>query len=329
MKHFDTIDEDLLVKYLVNETNEEETLMVEHWIQASDENKKQFEQFLLIWEQSLQLATPTPIKVDDAWMRMQQRMKPTGNKTTVAPIKAFNKNWLRVAAAIIIVVCAGWLGYVLVAKNNVEQIASVTIASANKVITDTLPDGSVITVNKNSKVSYPSTFKGNSREVALNGEAFFKVTPNKDKPFIIHVNDVTVRVVGTSFNIKSENGKTEVIVETGIVQVIKNTHTIRLLPKEKVITQWKDSTLAKDTVQDELYNYYRSKEFICNNTPLQSLVETLNEAYNTNIIIENDTLKDLPITTVFKDESLDNILAVISETFKIKIEKTGNQIILR
>ncbi len=329
MKPYNTIDEDLLVKYLVNETNDEETLIVENWIQASDENKKQFEQSFLIWEQSLQLATPARVNVDDAWMHMQERIEKGGNGTSKVPVQLFSKSWLRIAAAIILVVCVGWLSYVLVSKNSGKHIVAVTVASVNKVVTDTLPDGSVITVNKNSTLSYPSKFKGDTREVALNGEAFFKITPNKEKPFIIHVNDVMVRVVGTSFNIKSENGKTEIIVETGIVQVIKNNHTVRLLPKEKAVTLWKDSTLEKDTVEDQLYRYYRSKEFFCNNTPLHSLVETLNEAYNVNIIIENDTLKDLPITTVFKGESLDNILAVISETFKINIEKTGNQIILR
>jgi transmembrane sensor len=326
---YNTIDEDLLVKYLANDTTDEETFMVENWIQASDENKKQFEQFLLIWEQSLQLTAPISVNVDDAWMRMQQRIKKEVIGIMAVPVRSFSKSWLRIAAAIIIVVCVGGLTYVLDSKNSGEQIVAVKVASVNNVVTDTLPDGTVITVNKNSTLSYPSKFKGDTREVALNGEAFFKVTPDKEKPFIIHVNDVIVRVVGTSFNIKSENGKTEVIVETGIVQVTKNKHTVRLLPKEKSVTQWRDSTLAKDTVQDQLYSYYRSKEFICNNTPLHSLVETLNEAYNVHIIIENDALKDLPITTVFKGESLDNILAVISETFKINIEKTGNQIILR
>ena len=56
-----------------------ETSMVENWIQASDENKKQFEQLLLIWEQSLQLANPASVNVDDAWMRMQQRIRQEGN----------------------------------------------------------------------------------------------------------------------------------------------------------------------------------------------------------------------------------------------------------
>ena len=329
MKQFDTIEEGLLVKYLVNETTNEETLEVENWIGASDENKKQFEQFLLIWEQSVQLIVPTPANTDDAWQRMQQRIQTSGKGDTAAPLKIKSTNWLRMAAAVVLIACAGWLGYVLVAKNSAVQVVAVTVATTNKVVTDTLPDGSVITVNKNSRLSYPSRFKGDTREVTLKGEAFFNVTPNKEKPFIIHVNDVTVRVVGTSFNIKSEGGKTEVIVETGIVQVTKNKQFVRLLPKEKVVTGWKDSALAKDTVQDQLYNYYHSKEFICNNTPLQSLIATLNEAYNTNIVIGNEALKNLPITTVFKDESLDNILAVISETFKINIEKTGNQIILR
>lgn len=328
MKQFDTIDDNLLVKYLVSETDDEETLKVESWIQASEENKKYFEQFVLIWEQSLQLSTPANREVEDAWLHMQQRIQQHSKIKTATPVKILNKGWWRIAAAVVMVIGISWLSYVFIAKNNTQQVASVMVSSADKVITDTLPDGSVITVNKNSTLSYPSKFSGNTRAVALNGEAFFNITPDKTKPFIIHVNDVTVRVVGTSFNIKSEGGKTEVIVETGIVQVTKKNRTVQLLPKQKIVTQWKDSALAKDTVQDELYNYYRSKEFICNNTPLQSLVQTLNEAYNVHIIIEKEALKDLPITTVFKDESLDNILVVISETLNIKIEKTGNEIIL-
>lgn len=328
MKPYKNIEEDLLVKYLVGETDEEETLDVEKWIGASDENKKRFEQVMLIWEQSLELAKPAVVNIDDAWNRMQQRIPQGEQQKTTAPVKSFNKSWLRIAATVITVVCAGWLGYILFTKNKVEPVTIVAVASANKVVTDTLPDGSVITVNKKSTLSYPSLFEGSTREVVLNGEAFFKVTPDKQQPFIIHVNDVIVRVVGTSFNIKSEKGKTEVIVEAGIVQVTKSNRTVKLLPKEKVITAWKDSTLAKDSVQDELYNYYRSKAFICNNTPLQNLVATLNEAYNANIVIENTSLNNLPITTVFKDESLDNILTVISETFKINIKKTGDQITL-
>ena len=83
---------------------------------------------------------------------------------------------------------------------------------------------------------------------------------------------------------------------------------------------------VKQQVTDELYNYYRTKEFVCNNTPLWRLADVLGEAYGVHIIITDERLRSLPLTTVFKNESLDNILLVISETFNIKVEREGNTI---
>ncbi|MNL57536.1 hypothetical protein D3C87_1811100 [compost metagenome] len=77
-----------------------------------------------------------------------------------------------------------------------------------------------------------------------------------------------------------------------------------------------------------MYNYYRNKELVCDETPLQELVVALNEIYNANIIIKNPSLKEKPLTTVFKDQSLDQVLEVIQETFRIEIERKNNQILL-
>jgi transmembrane sensor len=143
------------------------------------------------------------------------------------------------------------------------------------------------------------------------------------------VNDVTVRVVGTSFNVKSVNGVTEVIVETGIVQVIRNSKMVELHPKEKTKVTQQDSVLTKAKEQDKLYNYYRSKEFVCDGTPLWKLVQALNEAYNVHIEIENPKLRSEPLTVTFNNESLDQILDVIIETFKIKKTQEQDRIILR
>jgi ferric-dicitrate binding protein FerR (iron transport regulator) len=87
--------------------------------------------------------------------------------------------------------------------------------------------------------------------------------------------------------------------------------------------------LRKVANTDQLYNYYRSKLFVADNTPLWRVVEILNEAYDANIVIENDQHRDLPLTTTFKDESLDNILHIITETFKITAVKENGKIILR
>jgi ferric-dicitrate binding protein FerR (iron transport regulator) len=136
-----------------------------------------------------------------------------------------------------------------------------------------------------------------------------------------------VKVIGTSFNIRTRNGTTEVIVETGIVEVIRKNNVLELRPKEKAVVQ-KDSTMFKIAETDKLYNYYRTKEFVCDNTPLWKLVAVLNEAYNANIIIQKDALRSLPLTTTFNNESLDRILEIIHATFDITITRQNNQIIL-
>ena len=202
--------------------------------------------------------------------------------------------------------------------------------TGQNVLIDTLPDGSVITLNKRSTVTYPSKFKGDTRAIALKGEAFFNVAPDKKKPFIISVNDVQVTVVGTSFNIKSENGNTEVVVETGIVQVTRSGKTVELNAGEKIVMPANDSIASKEEVSDKLYNYYRSKEFVCDETPLWKLVQVLNEAYDAKIIIGRKELNDMRLTTTFNNESLEKVLEVIHLTLDITvIKKEDGQIILQ
>ena len=128
------------------------------------------------------------------------------------------------AASLIIVIGIGLLAYRLLNHPAKE----VTVLAQQTVLNDTLSDGSVVTINKGSSISYLSKFKGETRQVALKGEAFFNVTPNKEKPFIVSVNDVLIKVVGTSFNVKTINGSTEVVVESGIVKVVRGENTIEL-----------------------------------------------------------------------------------------------------
>jgi ferric-dicitrate binding protein FerR (iron transport regulator) len=232
---------------------------------------------------------------------------------------------MRIAALFLLIAGAAVLYYISPREVPVQNLA---LVATKQTLIDTLSDGSVVTLNKNSSLSYPDRFEGEQRMVALKGEAFFSVTPNKDKPFLITVNDVTVKVVGTSFNIKSENGIIEVVVETGVVEVIRKNEVLQLRPKEKAVVK-KDSTMLKSQETEKLYNYYRTREFTCDNTPLWKLVDVLNEAYDTKIVIGRDALRNLPLTTTFNNESLDQILEIIRATFDITITRQNNTIILQ
>lgn len=315
--------DELLVKYLVDEATPPEQEFVEGWINSSESNRHYFQHFQLIWKESQKLAATTAVDENKAWQRFQRRIKRSGIETQST--KGFS--WWRIAASVLIIAGIAWLVNSLLEKESTEQ-AIVSVASINEVKKDTLPDGSIATLNKRSELSYPKNFKGKTRKVKLRGEAFFNVQPNKEKPFIIDVNDVQVKVVGTSFNIRSNNGLTEVIVETGIVQVIKGDKTIELKAGERVSLQAVDTAAKKEQSDDKLYNYYVSRTFVCDNTPLWKLVEKLNEAYDSNIRIGREELRKLPLTVTFYDESLDVILDIISQTFIIKVTRKENEIIL-
>jgi transmembrane sensor len=315
--------DDLLVRYLLGEVSGQEKATVEAWMNADASNKAYFESFREIWNKSLALASATNPDENAAWLRFRSRLPQ--KQTRIHSRASFS--WLKIAAVFILLAGIGLAGYFSFFNDKQPSILNVT--ALEKILTDTLPDGSAVTLNKNSTLSYPEKFAKTSRSVTLKGEAFFHVTPGKENPFIITVNDVTVKVVGTSFNIRSENGNTEVIVETGIVQVTRNGRTVELRPGEKTVAHVSDSVLVKEKEQDRLYNYYRTKEFTCENTPLWKLVQVLNEAYQTQIVIGNNSLRNLPLTTTFSNESLDHILEVIRMTFNIQIEKTGNRITLK
>jgi ferric-dicitrate binding protein FerR (iron transport regulator) len=319
--------DDLLVKYLLQEATAHEKLQVEQWIAESRANKKQFDDFVFLWNECRKAAATSTVDETLAWKRFQQKINEPRPSVAIIPMPR-KFNWMRVAAAVLVLIAGSWFLSTLFTNNNTGKIA--LVQTQQNILADTLPDGSVVTLNKHSSIEYNTKFtKGKTRSVKLKGEAFFTVTANNEKPFVIAVNDIEVRVVGTSFNIKTIDGRTEVIVKTGIVEVTRNGKTIRLTPNEKTITPLADSSLAKTNITDKLYNYYQSKEFACDNTPLWRLVEVLNEAYNVNIVIARKELRSLPLTTTFNNESLENILDIISKTFQVQVVKKEKQIILQ
>ena len=314
------IIEDLLVKYLLKEASENEIQQVEQWIAESEANKKHFEQLQHILDASEHLIATSSVKEEEAWDRLQQRIHNAESKK--AKVFSWKKVALRIAAGLFLLITAG---IIYTTWNHQLQ----TLASNDKILTDTLSDGTIVTLNKNSTLSYPRKFSGETRSVTLKGEAFFDVAADKQHPFIIDANQSKIKVVGTSFNVNTSPTKTEVIVTTGVVEVSKNDDRVVLHPNEKALVTNDKGTVLKQLNNDQLYNYYYSKEFVCNGTPLYKLVDVLSQAYGKEIVIANQNLTNLPLTATFRNESLDDVLTVVSETFNIAVTKENGQIILR
>ncbi|MGN6438976.1 MAG: FecR family protein [Agriterribacter sp.] len=314
----DKIDQ-LLVKFLAKETTPAEEQEMLSWVESSEENLRYFHQFSLVWHESAATKQVAPNE-KEAWQKFMEAANIPGAKTRVV-----NLRWLRMVAAVFII-AAGISVLYIVNKPAGQQIFSQAV---NQVKKDTLPDNSIITLNKGAALSYPAAFKGDQRKVQLKGEAFFEIEPDKTKPFIIDVADIEVKVVGTSFNIKNNDSLTEIIVSTGIVQVTHNNKTVELKKGEQAVITASGNRIQKTNSTDQLFNYYVSHTFVCDNTPLWKLVDKLNEAYGVNITIARKELRAIPLTVTFNDESLNTILDVLSQTLMLKITKDDNNIILQ
>jgi ferric-dicitrate binding protein FerR (iron transport regulator) len=318
------MNDELLVSYLLDEASPAGCKQVEDWLAADAENVRHFNQLKLIWEESRKLAQGSNSDENAAWGKWKSGL----HREPVMQRVPIRRRFIFSIAAIFIFATIGialaWLIW-----NNNRPVQTILVTSHQAVRTDTLPDGSVITLNKNASISYPKKFKGNTRVVELNGEAFFKVKPDSRKPFIVQVKDITVQVLGTSFNIRDQAGATEVIVETGRVQVTRQGKQVLLVAGEKIKTGDAGKFLDKEIEPDQLYNYYRTRQFVCDNTPLWKLVEVLNAAYDTTIVIEKPALRSLLLTTTFNNESLDQVLEVISVTFNVNIVHAPDKILIR
>ncbi len=316
-KYTHDINDDLLVRYLLGETSQEESGVVQSWLEESNEHRSYFEQMRKAWELSRNLAPGAGPDEQAAWKRFQARVhKPA----PVLPLRRFG--WMRVAALFLLVIGAATLAWIFLQTDAPQQLVA---RAEDQVRKDTLNDGSVVTLNRQSELAYPDRFSRKERRVRLKGEAFFSVTPDKDKPFLIEAGDVLVRVVGTAFNVRTDSLGTEVIVESGIVQVTRNGKTVELHPGEKVRTRKNEpASLVKSEENEKLYNYYRSKEFVCDDTPLWKLAEVLSEAYGVQFRFEQEASRSLRLTTTFSNESLDTILDLLRQTFGIRIVREGN-----
>ena len=314
--------DELLVRYLLGESSETEQLAVNQWLAVSPENQTHYEQLKAVWEESAGPQANSPSE-EEAWQRFQQRIHPeAGSKNKTIKLNRSRQ----VAAAAVLVLLASGLLWTIIFK----PAAPVVLTASGQVLTDTLPDNTIVTLNKDSRMSFSKKFGKKKRVVDLQGEAFFKVAHQARRPFVVEVSNLTITDIGTAFNVHEGKNATEIIVTEGSVEVRVGRQSVVLVADEKVVVSKKGGLLKKEKTNSRLFDYYRTREFVCNNTPLSELVTVLNEAYHTDVVITSPELGRLPITTTFhRDQPLDSVLTIIAQTFQqVSLSKQGEKYIL-
>lgn len=263
------------------------------------------------------------INVDQEWDRFRASVaqKPIAGKKFILYEPAF----LRIAASWLLV--AGAIAAVYFAYHNRGNV--VQLMADKQVSVKTLPDGTVVTLNKKSMISYNASYNKEERQVELSGEAFFSVAPDKRQPFSVRSGSLLVKVLGTSFNMKSLAGKTEVIVETGSVKVVTTQDSVVLTAGDMITFEQDNNRLHKKPVISKLYNYYRTQTFNCKETPLKELVAALNNTFELQLTLADSSDGNIPITANFTAVPARDIVPVICATLHMSAVTEGNTIRLQ
>lgn len=324
------ITEELLGKYLAQETDAQESALVEAWLKKDVANQKEFDDYKYILAQIAISKAEKPaeqinVNIDAAWKKVKSQMQPTITPK-VAVIKSTKQVFftpIRIAASITLLL-AGILALFL-SKNEPEIIS---LKTTQNTLEQTLPDGSVVFLNVNTNLSYSSDFEGDIREINLTGEAFFKVQRNESKPFIIHANGSDIRVLGTSFNVKAYTKNVKVSVESGKVEFRHEKKQTLLVKGEEAEFEAEKDTIRKAVMIDKNTFAYKTRTFVFEDSSLEHVINVLSENYHTKIVLKNNNIKSCRLTTTFANETLPNALNVIAETLNLKVTLEGEKYII-
>jgi len=274
---------------------------------------------------------------EQAWGKVESRIhSQISSGNTV--IRRFISNPLyRFAAAILVAAVLLVSGYEVFNHPSATDVMLELTATDQVLNTFTLPDGTLVTLNSDTKVFYPKKFGRKTREISIEGEAFFEVKPNKNKPFIIHAGKAQIKVVGTSFSVSAypDTKLVEVIVQTGKVQVMnKMTETLQteeliLTPGDKGTLVYGSKTLQKTTNQDPNFLAWKTRNLIFKATSLREVIENLEKVYKVDIRLADPKLNELLLTAQFNNYPLDFILKVIETTFPIQVQEVNGQYFLK
>jgi len=310
----------LLIKFLLDETTAAENQEVKKWLASDVKNKAYYHQFERIWKESQVLAQVSEVDEEAAWQRFKRRVDQRQATVPLAKEPKPFRLWVRIAA-VFIFCFATWFIY--------KNVGTYTDVSSNDmVLSQALPDGSKLVLNKNTHISYAKNFKTNRNVEIEQGEVFFEVAHDRSHPFVIEIKNVKVEVVGTSFNIKRFKNAVEVIVETGKVNIYKDGEQLRLIKDERILLKDDERIAEKEKNEDNLHSYYRTQLFVTNNTPLPKLITTLNEAYGVEISLSDQAKDDRISTTLPFKFSLEKNLKTICETLDLKMKRNQNKISL-
>lgn len=195
-----------------------------------------------------------------------------------------------------------------------------------------LPDGSKVWINSGSRLSYGAEYNEKERILKLSGEAYFDVKHDDSKPFIVHAGKLSVKALGTAFNVKSYDSDFEqtATLVRGKVEVVCGGQMATLSPNEQIVLNAQRGTVEKKSVPDaQSFVLWKNNEISFDGDSFASIAATLERRYNVTICFGSESLKKYRFTGTVGNTNLQNVLQILSFTSPLEYAIDGDRVVLK
>ena len=308
----------LITNRLLGIISEEENVFLDDWIGKSIENRRLYSEQKRLWHlfeihQKVQ-------KIDErkAYQKISNQLFTRKNSNVLGLIQ-------RIAAVLLLPVIVASAFYFYSERINHNQFTTVynTVETPLGMRSSlTLPDGTKVWLNAGSSISYPVLFANNFRQVNLIGEAYFEVKKDKKWPFVVNTKNMNVIVSGTSFNCNAypENDQVQTVLVEGEVTLVNQSATelTTLNPGELAVFNNNNQRITKTKTDLSKYIAWKSGKLMFRDDKMNKVVEKLERWYNVEFEIEDREIANYVYTATFIDESLDQVLKMLSLSAPIR-----------
>lgn len=320
---------EIFERYIKQLASADEILRLSNWIRNNQEISEWLEQQILASSSTID---------SEVQMRMLKNIESGINSETKD--FTFNKRsdsrfqlnkWIRVAALFLLPVLTAAGTYFLMNKNVSTSAPLVIAVERGQKANVTLPDGSKAWLNSQSKLTYSADFNFEKRELKLEGEAYFEVAHNPQKPFIVHSKDMAVEALGTAFSVKAytEDSLISSVLMCGKVRVTTPSGELTLLPNEKVLYDKTSHTMKQSKVTNAVnFIGWMHNELRFENESLVDIAKSIQRIYNVEITFASEKLRNQRYTGTINNNSLESVLNFITLTSAISFKIDNQQVTL-
>lgn len=268
--------------------------------------------------------------------KLFQKISNQIDNNNVPTIRWYQKPSFRVAAsiAVLVTISLSAIYFVWNNRNFAEKQMLTVFSGSNSMQQVVLPDGSKVLLNKQTTIKYPKVFSKKVRRVELSGEAIFEVTHNPNQAFIVAANNVEVEVLGTVFNVMAypADGMVTATLISGKVKLkyidpsTKKEQSITLAPNHSATYYFNQSRFEVSMVDVSKVTAWEQGKLIFSDEPIESVVNKLSRWYGVEISLSNDLKGKYRLTMTVDNETIDEVLLIISKTIPIGYSKSDKQV---